>query len=97
MLKSQNIFDQKVLKNLCENGERILVVRHPILRIISGWNDKFNLNNTEQNSGLQMGMSFFRGLAKDYILKRDATFQRAYERERAFWNQEMGVSSLLLL
>ena len=42
--------------NLYKSAEKVLIVRHPIIRIVSAWNDKFNLNNTETNVGLAMGM-----------------------------------------
>ena len=31
---------------LCESGLHALIVRHPILRFISAWNDKFSWNST---------------------------------------------------
>lgn len=53
---AQTRFNESAVTKMCKNGHKILFVRHPILRIISAWNDKFNLNNTRQKSGVQYGI-----------------------------------------
>ena len=42
----QSKFSKNQIVNLCKNGEKVLFVRHPILRLISAWNDKFRLDLT---------------------------------------------------
>ena len=42
-------------EEVCRTGEKVLIIRHPILLLISAWNDKFNLNNTDDEVGLQFG------------------------------------------
>ena len=46
------------MKNLCDNGLNVLITRHPIVRIISSWNDKFGWNSTE-GSGFAYGVKQF--------------------------------------
>ena len=54
--REQRKFIPSQYQAMCQHAEKVLVVRHPIMRIISAWNDKFNLNNTETRVGLPMGM-----------------------------------------
>ena len=55
------MFDPKQKRHVCSKGEKILFVRHPILRLISAWNDKFSLHNNNVKSGLEYGVRLLRG------------------------------------
>jgi len=67
---AQGKFQKNDYLKMCESGEKVLIVRHPIVRIISAWNDKFNLNNTRNNAGLTMGIQMLNRMKnafqKDY-------------------------------
>ena len=65
--KQQRLFSPPENEAMCQNAEKVLVVRHPILRIISAWNDKFNLNNTADGAGLKMGINILKGLSKGFF------------------------------
>ena len=65
-------FTESQVTNMCQNGEKVLFVRHPILRLISAWNDKFNLNNTSAKSGVQYGMRIL------YQMKKHASSEMQY-------------------
>jgi len=68
---------------MCQTGEKVLVVRHPILRIISAWNDKFNLNNTSNRAGLLMGLGMIQHPA----------MRKAFQRDFAFLSEETKVEN----
>ena len=57
----QKMFDPKQKRHVCSKGEKVLFVRHPILRLISAWNDKFSLHNNNVKSGLEYGVRLIRG------------------------------------
>ena len=57
----QKLFDIKQKRHVCLKGEKVLFVRHPILRLISAWNDKFSLRNNNVKSGLEYGVRLLRG------------------------------------
>ena len=57
----QKLFDIKKKRHVCLKGEKVLFVRHPILRLISAWNDKFSLRNNNVKSGLEYGVRLLRG------------------------------------
>ena len=44
---------------MCSEGLHALVVRHPILRFVSAWNDKFGWNSTA-GAGFRYGLRFWR-------------------------------------
>ena len=63
---------------MCQSGEKVLFVRHPILRLISAWNDKFSLANRQKANGLYYGMGILRSWAKKTaVFKADVTFMNA--------------------
>ena len=51
-LIAQGVSD-KLIK-LLKDGLKVLIVRHPLIRIYSAWNDKFSFNSTE-SSGFAYG------------------------------------------
>ena len=57
----KNKFSPEDVKYMCSKGERVLFVRHPVLRLISAWNDKFSLANNNALHGLWYGMNLLRG------------------------------------
>ena len=63
---------QKLLKN-CQTSLKVLVVRHPILRLASAWNDKFNVENKD-GPGIRYGIN---------LLLRTKSF-KFFEKERQF-------------
>lgn len=63
---------QKLLKN-CQTSLKVLVVRHPILRLASAWNDKFNVKNKD-GPGIRYGLN---------LLLRTKSF-KFFEKERQF-------------
>ena len=64
-------------------AERILIARHPILRIISAWNDKFNMNNTDP-AGIPMGLSM--------LLKTQ--MGQSFQTDVSFLKEELNVSDI---
>ena len=60
----QKQFNPAQVRQMCETGEKVLFVRHPILRLISAWNDKFSLANNDASHGLWFGMNLLRGWSK---------------------------------
>ena len=62
----QNKFSNDQVKQMCSSGEKVLFVRHPILRLISAWNDKFSLANNGAQHGLLYGMNLLRGWSRQF-------------------------------
>ena len=75
---AQSRFKPDDVKAMCQTGEKVLFVRHPVLRLISAWNDKFSLANRQKANGLYYGMGVLRRWAKKTkILKADVAFMNA--------------------
>jgi len=77
---------------MCQTGEKVLFVRHPILRLISAWNDKFSLANNKKNHGLWFGMSLLRGWSKQFpedykFMNKEIEQKRSQDRNCA-WNRQ---------
>ena len=62
----QHQFTTTQVRQMCQTGEKVLFVRHPILRLISAWNDKFSLANNGASHGLWYGMNLLRGWSKEF-------------------------------
>ena len=62
----QKLFDIKQKRHVCLKGEKVLFVRHAILRLISAWNDKFSLRNNNVKSGLEYGVRLLRGWKNNF-------------------------------
>ena len=62
----QNKFSNSQVQQMCTSGEKVLFVRHPILRLISAWNDKFSLANNGAQHGLPYGMNLLRGWSRQF-------------------------------
>mgnify|MGYP000239869019 CR=1 FL=1 len=54
------------MSDLCQNGLSLLITRHPIVRLISSFNDKFGWNSTD-GAGFTYGVRLF--LRSDYHMK----------------------------
>jgi len=46
------------MADLCQNGLSVLITRHPIVRLISSFNDKFGWNSTD-GAGFTYGVTLF--------------------------------------
>ena len=64
----QKRFTTEDVRKMCQTGEKVLFVRHPILRLISAWNDKFSLENLASH-GLPYGINLLRGWVRFMYFK----------------------------
>ena len=97
-------YAKKYSQKFCEKREgdiptRVLFVRHPLLRLISAWNDKFNINNLDNMNGAVFGTKHF--IAKsDYfepewkIIRQLFTETSQEECSRVIRNPEIDDQSL---